>query len=160
VGTVLFAVTHFLLISFVGVRGSEMGAEKKVSREAAFFKAVEEGDLAAVTAELDAGFDPNHRDQYGRTPLNVVEDPRVARRLILAGADVNARDEEGSTPLIVAAQRLDPELVRLLLQSGADVHARHYDRNALEWALQLHWEENYEEVVKILREAGAKENPK
>lgn len=159
VGTVLFVVTHFLLFNFVRDRGSEIRVGKKEAREAAFFQAVEEGDLAAVTAELDAGFDPNHRDQHGRTPLTLVEDPRVARRLILAGADVNARSDEGSTPLIAAAQSLNLELIRLLLQSGADVHARHYDLNALEWALQYHWEESYEEVVKVLREAGAKEKP-
>lgn len=161
-GVLLFLVSHFFLFLYVADRTSEGYVEEKVDpREAAFFKAVEEGDLGTVTAELDAGFDPNHRDRYGRTPLTEVKDPRVARRLISAGADVNARNEEGSTPLIVAAQLHNLELIRLLLQSGADVHARHrqYDRNALDYALRTHWEDNHEDVVTALRNAGAKEKP-
>lgn len=157
-GTVLFIVTHFLLFSFVIVRGSEIRAERKAAREAAFFQAVQDGDLAAVTAELDAGLDPNTRDEFGNTPLMVVEDPRIARRLISAGADVNARNEDAATPLIEAAKYCRLEVVRLLLQSGADVNAQDLSENrtALDWAMV--WDSEHE-VVTVLRNAGAREGP-
>lgn len=162
VGVLLFLVTHFLLFQFVIDRGSEIRAKRELVRDEAFIQAILERDLKAVTAELDAGFDPNHEDQYGRTPLLMVEDPRIARRLVSAGADVNAHDEDGLTPLIRAVQAENLELVRVFLQAGADVHTRHYDRNALDWALEDDWEdqEDQEEVVKILRQAGAKERPR
>lgn len=159
-GALILLVSHFLLFNFVFVRSSEVRAERQAAREAAFFQAVKDGDLAAVTTELDAGFDPNHRDSYTNTPLMVVEDPRIARRLIAAGADVNARNEDGATPLIEAAKTCKLEVVRLLLQSGADVHVRDLseNRNALDWALVWFPEDkNYEEVVAVLRNAGARE---
>jgi hypothetical protein len=159
-GTVLFIVAHFLLLNFVFIRGSEVRSERKAAQETAFFQAIQEGDLAAVTAELDAGIDPNVRDAQGNTPLMVVEDPRTARRLISAGADVNARNENGATPLIEAAKYGRLEVVRLILQSGTDVNARDEaeNRTALDWALV--WDpqdEDYEEVLKVLRDAGARE---
>jgi Ankyrin repeats (3 copies) len=158
--TVLFIVTHFLLVHFVSVRSPQIRAERAAGRQAELFQAVKDGDLATVTAQLDAGFDPNMRGEYGNTPLMVVEDPRVARRRISAGADVNARNEDAATPLIEAAKYGHLEVVRLLLQSGADVHARDLseERNALDWALV--WDpadEDYEEVVTVLRDAGARE---
>lgn len=46
--------------------------------------------------------------------------PRVAVALIEAGADPNSRDEEGKTALIVAANKEYTEVVRALLAKGAD----------------------------------------
>lgn len=46
--------------------------------------------------------------------------PAIARKLIEAGADPNARDERGYTPLSHAALSDDPALVRFLLDHGAD----------------------------------------
>ena len=159
VGVLLFAVTHFLLFQLVIDRGSETRAKKEMERDEAFIQAILDRDMKAVTEELDAGFDPNHEDEYGRIPLLMVEDPRIARRLISAGADVNAGDDDGMTPLISAVQAENLELIRVFLQAGADVHTRHYDRNALDWALEDPWknQEDQEAAVKALRAAGAKE---
>ena len=49
--------------------------------------------------------------------------PRVAVALIEAGADPNARDDRGDTALIVAADKNWPEVVRALLAKGADPNA-------------------------------------
>jgi hypothetical protein len=159
-GVLLFLVSHFVLFLYVTDHSSEGYVEETMEpRAAAFFQAVQDGDLETVTAELDAGFDPNTGNLQNYTPLMVVEDPRVARRLISAGAGINARDENSTTPLIEAAKTCNLEMVRLLLQSGADVHVRDLaeDRNALDYALMNHWEDNQEEVVTALRNAGAKE---
>ncbi len=160
-GVILFLVTHYLLMHLVLLHKVPSAAELEEALGAVLFQAVKDEDMAAVTAALDTGFDPDARDEQGNTPLMVAEDPRVARRLISAGADVNARNANGSTPLIEAAKYCHLEVVRLLLQSGADVNARDEKAEnvtALDWAHI--WgpdDENYEEVVKVLREAGGVE---
>ncbi len=158
-GVLLFLVSHFFLFLYVADRGSESRYRREFARDEAFIQAILDRDMKAVTEELDAGFDPNHEDEYGRTPLLMVQDPRIARRLISGGADVNAPDDDGQTPLISAVLAQNLELVRVFLQAGADVHTCYLDQNALDWALEHHWkdEEDQEEVVKILRQAGAKE---
>jgi len=49
--------------------------------------------------------------------------PRVALALIEAGADPNGRDDGGDTALMVAADKNWPEVVRALLARGADANA-------------------------------------
>jgi len=53
--------------------------------------------------------------------------PRVAVALIEAGADPNSRDDDGDTALIVAADKDWPEVVRALLAKGADPNAADRD---------------------------------
>jgi hypothetical protein len=162
-GVMLLFITHLTLFDYVDRhRVREDPDALMYARKNALFQAVEDGDLAAVTAALDAGLDPDVRDEGNGTPLMVAKDPRVARRLILAGADVNARSLDAWTPLIVAARACNLEVVRLLLQSGADVHARDSasNRTPLEWTVDCYpqGDERHEEVLKALRAAGAKEN--
>jgi ankyrin repeat protein len=47
-------------------------------------------------------------------------DHDAVRALLDAGADPNARQEGGYTPLLQAAHADDPELARMLLDHGAD----------------------------------------
>jgi ankyrin repeat protein len=49
--------------------------------------------------------------------------PKVAVALIEAGADPNSRDDEGKTALIVAANKDYTEVIRALLAKGADPNA-------------------------------------
>lgn len=80
---------------------------------------------------LDAGADPDARDQGGNTLLNLsVHNPRVVELLLDAGADADARDSNGLTALYLAVGRGggsrdpgNPETVELLLEAGADPHA-------------------------------------
>jgi ankyrin repeat protein len=55
------------------------------------------------------------------TPLHVVKNFELAKRLVDAGADVNARDSRGGTPLDFAVFITNRAIVDLLLRHGADV---------------------------------------
>ena len=55
-----------------------------------------------------------------RTHLEGDPDALAARTLLEAGADPNVRQQGGYTPLLSAAHADDPELARLLLEHGAD----------------------------------------
>ncbi|WAS86667.1 MULTISPECIES: ankyrin repeat domain-containing protein [unclassified Corallococcus] len=75
-------------------------------RTVSLFDAVAAGDRAALSAQLDAGADPNPFDEEGRTPLMVAaragqED--LVRLLLEAGADPSLPDAVGETPFVAAA---------------------------------------------------------
>ena len=81
-----------------------------------------------VTALLEAGADPNARDdEGGQTPLHTARTGEVVKVLLEAGTDLNARDEGGQTPLHKAAERGTGEAVETLLAGGADLAARDND---------------------------------
>lgn len=71
---------------------------------------------------VNAGADPNYRDEYGRTPLMVAETCEQIIAYINSGADVNARDNNGRTPLMHHAT--DVDIMEALLSYGADVNDR------------------------------------
>ena len=66
----------------------------------AFF--FDEAEAPDVTRCLQAGVDPNARDENGWTPLlaaaTFTANPAVIVALLDAGADSNARDENGGRP--------------------------------------------------------------
>lgn len=88
-------------------------------------------DSAAwVQACLEAGADPNARDEDGDTLLHdvyVFDGARgeIAALLLTAGANPNARNNKGRTPL--HSYDIGLEVVVLLLEAGADPNARDQD---------------------------------
>ena len=109
-----------------------------------------------VRACLQAGADPEARDDYRNTPLH-----RAAMRngnadaitaLLEAGADPNARDEGGDTPLNEAAYWGHADAITALLEAGADPKARDEDG----WTpLHLAAYGGHADAIAALLEAGA-----
>jgi ankyrin repeat protein len=89
--------------------------------------AARSGAVEAMTALLDAGADPNSRDQRTDwTPLlHAIHRGHVAAVQVLLdrGANPNLRTAS-LTPLLMAAADADPAFVELLLEHGADPAAR------------------------------------
>lgn len=115
--------------------------------------------LRCVDVLLSHGADPKIATKRGLTPLVAVASSGsadIVRALLGRGADPNARTDEGYTALMRAAYSdfRVIEAVRLLLAAGADVNARSEDGHT---ALNLAGRRGDSEVVKMLRQAGAKE---
>lgn len=115
-----------------------------------------------VRALLDKRARPNARSEDGSTPLlSAVAAGHVetVRALLAGGADVNAAVErglsKGTTPLILAASAGDTKVVKALLEKGADVNAKSAlgGRTALNVARQG----KHQEVIRLLKDAGAKD---
>lgn len=135
---------------------------------------------AMVKVLLARGADPNARDGIiGMTPLMwAAGDGRteIVRALIEHGADVDAMSETGVTPLIAAVSGRRTAVVKLLLAHGVDVNAKLTDTGsgapnqtftALALAREnsraarkqgmLDYVSDYEAIIRLLQEAGAKE---
>ena len=80
------------------------------------------GDAESVRLLLEAGAEPNIRNEAGATALMwAVDDLDKTRLLIRSGADVNARSDDGRTPLLIAAGRPGSyDVVKLLLDHKAN----------------------------------------
>jgi len=78
----------------------------------------------------------------------------LVKLLLERGADVNLRDKETeATALIAAAHQGHVQVVEVLLQKGADISAKDKTgKTALSEATRY----NHEDVVKLLKERGAK----
>ncbi|WP_406014271.1 ankyrin repeat domain-containing protein [Streptomyces sp. NBC_00984] len=114
------------------------------------FEAARDGDLAAVRAALDAGFDVAAVDEQGwsllhRAATGAEADPAraaaVLAALLDAGAPVEHSGGDGRTALYLAAEfSQSPEAVELLIARGADPditdgHGNHVTVNA--WAPEV-----------------------
>ncbi len=78
----------------------------------------------------------------------------VMRKLLKRGADTNETNPDGYTPLTFAAVHGGLYEVQILIEHGADVN--HPDKNG-KTALQYAQECEDEEMIKLLKNAGAKE---
>ena len=87
-------------------------------------------NAAVVRLLLDAGADPNRRNEDGDAPLHYAagHDTPVALRVLLdAGGDPDARGIDGDTALHRAVHDGNTEAVELLLQHNADVRIEDMD---------------------------------
>ena len=81
----------------------------------------------AERQKLEAGADPNARDENGDTPLHravLWGDAGAIAALLEAGVDPDARDKDGSTPLHWATLLGGADVIAALLEAGADPGAR------------------------------------
>lgn len=95
-----------------------------------------------LSALLDAGQDPNHRDIFGNTPLMAFAaalpeeneyklGPSILQLLISRGADVNARNQRGETALHIAVRFHRKLAARALVKMGANVDVRNSEFQSL-----------------------------
>ena len=113
-----------------------------------------------VSLFLEAGYDPNAKDDEGSTPLHYAtltygreQSATVLTSVLLdAGADPNARDNDGDTPLHNAILAGQMSLMSILLDAGADANIRdHFGMAPLHWTAS--WGDHLE--VSVLLDAGA-----
>lgn len=114
------------------------------------------GDAESVRLLLDAGADPNIRNEAGATALMwAVDDPDKTRLLIRSGADVTARSDDGRTPLFIAAARPGSyDVVKLLLdrQANPSLVVNRYGPTT---PLRLAAEAGDEALLRLLLDRGA-----
>lgn len=90
-----------------------------------FQNAVLSGDLDFVNLFIEYGAEIQIVDNlYGQTPLHIVPNAQVLKRLLELGLPVNVASRTGNTPLLNAVTRGNKEMVQLLLDYGADVAIR------------------------------------
>ena len=128
-----------------------------VSHAAAIHDAAMKGDVAAITAALDAGAGIDESDGTA-TPLYFavwMGHIEAAKLLIERGADVNAQTTLGP-PLMAAVGKGKIDLLNLLLERDADPNSNRGGESALHVAVNL----GCLDCVKALVEAGADVNAK
>lgn len=84
---------------------------------------------------LNAGFNPNTKNDYDETLLMKVQDPVVAQMLVTKGADVNLQNNmSGEYALMSAVRRGKYELAEFLLEKGANATLRNdMGKSAADW---------------------------
>jgi cytohesin len=88
-------------------------------------QAAAQNDLQAARDLLDAGANPNAKDDYGEPPIFRATSLEMITLLIDRGADINLFDDVlHTTPLMRAVGRGRSDLVMWLLQKGADPRLR------------------------------------
>ena len=91
-----------------------------------------QASLSAVSACLQAGANPNFRDESGLTALHASlrnsRDPAVVRKLLDSGADLAPVTDSGWGPIHVAARdAFQPDVIWVLRDAGADPNLRAAD---------------------------------
>ena len=126
--------------------------------EEALIKAAANGYQRVMKLLVNAGADPNTRDENGKTPLDwaaEMEHQEAVKLLVEMGADPNARNEYGYTPLHWAARNGHQKAVKFLVDAGADPKAK--DKNG-QTSLHLAAKKGHQEVVELLVNEGADPN--
>jgi ankyrin repeat protein len=132
--------------------------------------AVDDNDVEKVVQLLDAGANPNWKNEYGSTTLLAAfsqGNGKIIQLLIDRGASINEIDEKGinydridyKTALHIAAKIGLANVVKILLENGADVNHEGSDFEFPWTPLHHAAAAGHLEVVKILLEGGAEVNP-
>jgi len=119
------------------------------------FRAIENGDFAEFSRQVDAEADLTAKNRLGETLLYVAAEKGeidMARLLISKGADAKARTPNGETVLHAASMIESTVLMTALIGAGAEVNAANRDgETPLYWAALT----GTFLAVKALADAGA-----
>ena len=147
---------------FLLAKGANINAQAK-NGDNALLRATGVGDTKAIQLMLDHGAKVDLCDNDKSTPLDAAVQsgsfPGVnilpAIKMLLAyGAKIDPINADGNTPLTSSLTIGDkPEIVKLLLAHGADVN--HHNK-AGQTALSLAIKHNYNDLIVLLKAAGAK----
>lgn len=129
--------------------------------EPEFFRAISNEDGAAVRAFMQAGINPNAKNEKGETALIYAiqnKDPKVIK-VLLEQADVNMRDDLGNSPIHLAVVNKKDEVFDLLLEKNADVNlAGQTGKTKNQTALYAAVTKGREDLAQKLIEKGANPN--
>jgi len=138
--------------------GADVNKRGDTNGRAPLHSAMDGGSIEMVKLLIDRGADVNPDAQYGATPLHravAYGHKKIAELLIAEGADVNARGRRlGNTPLDSAVRFNKKELAELLLAKGADINLPDNEGVTPLWRAK---QNNYAEIVELLRKYGANE---
>ena len=162
--TALHAATrgrHLEVVKYLLANGAAANIKDGRGRTP-FFTAAESGSLELVRLLKEHGADLEEKDIKLWTPLYAAVNSgsvEITKYLIEQGARVkNEADKSSRSPLLAASFSGNAEMVQLLIDAGADVNAKlsvgHRPYRDMS-ALQLAQKEGHEEVVEILKKAGA-----
>lgn len=172
--TILIATCFFLftlIIFSCGARTNETTPEMAQSilklrgynlTEPDFFRAMNNEDAVAVRGFLQAGMNPNAKNEKGETALTYAihyKDPKIAK-ILMEKADLNLRDDIGSTPLFVAIKNEKEDLFDLLLEKGADANGsgRASEKTENQTALYVAILQGREDLIRKLLDKNADPN--
>lgn len=129
--------------------------EKAAARQKRLDKALFKDDIRKVTAALDAGADPNARNEYRYSAIAYHASSRhndIVLLLLDRGADPNGKTDNDYSALMAAASHDDVALAKLLCERGANIDAQSNDgRTALHHA--AYWGRG--KVIQFLLSQGA-----
>lgn len=127
---------------FIGCASGEKKASPEMSKnmlklrgyqftEEEFFRAIQEGDPAVINGFLDAGINPNAKNERGLTALTYATINAETRTVsvLIRKADINLKDEQGNAALQLSIKRDREDLTELLLKNKADVNVTGRDGN-------------------------------
>jgi ankyrin repeat protein len=134
-----------------------LAATRDNSGSTALMHAALIGGIGTMRVLLDAGADPNARNERKATALLWgITDPAKVRLLLDRGADPNIQSVEGRTPLYLAAmQPAGTEVAKLLLERGADPNGKDLTGRA---PLMVAASTGNTDLMRLLVAKGAKVN--
>ena len=122
--------------------------------EAALLQACTVGSKEGVERLLLEGASPNHRGEFGATPLTISAElgsTSIVALLLAAGAEVDTIDDNGDSALLCACRVGQVDAVRMLLNAKADpALTNSQQKNALDAAIEARNYYNRPEVSELL----------